>query len=167
MSNTATLLPRVPTLFEVKGREPLQDKHTEIFMKCTMMDMEKQPDELDKKTVERVKDAGLMIILQRLNWGKSKASTACVLLCSILSEGHPGNMVMWAYTINAIYHKTGEMVTTHTLVDYFKYGFPSENAKKAAWGLQKGYTHDLPVDNLLDQPEIWKAERFTDAKTDS
>ena len=71
-------------------------------------------------------------------------------MCSSLSDGIPGKLVMWAFTLYALGDKLDEPVSIKDWAFHFADGVPQERYYVDAWDAQKGYTHGLEMDNLLD-----------------
>jgi hypothetical protein len=64
-----------------------------------------------------------------------------------------GHAVMWAYTLNEIFVKTGQPVTMLSIVDHFPMGFPTEEEYRACWASQK--EEGKPLGNAVDDFSTW------------
>jgi hypothetical protein len=74
-----------------------------------------------------------------------------------LSNGVPGNAVLWAWTCASL-PTTGETSDILIWASAFPTGVPTDQAYRDAWDAQKGRNCGAPsVDNMLDQKEVWTA----------
>lgn len=80
-----------------------------------------------------------------------------LILCAGLSD-RPGIAVLWAYTL--AHMLIGK--DTLTLDDWtmaFPMGIPSMEETHKLWDYQKGFTHNIKKDNLLDDFNYWPKKR--------
>lgn len=67
-----------------------------------------------------------------------------------------GDAVMWCYTLHRMHQANGgKLITLQELANQFPFGFPTEDALHRCWRYQKGSTHGLKIDNLIDQSVFW------------
>ncbi len=65
---------------------------------------------------------------------------------------NPGNAVLWSYALYCIAEENNmREVTLHLWARAFADGVPTDEAYSVAWEQQKGYTHGITLDNLLDR----------------
>lgn len=94
------------------------------------------------------------------------SSFGALMFLSYLSNGNPGNAVMWAYTLKELYRIYKQTVGLDLLsrTKTFGYGMPNSKGLQTTWDLQKGYmlTKEVKqkldgqaVDNLLDLMFPW------------
>ena len=95
------------------------------------------------------------ILLQRLEWTRSvKITIRCAVLIVLLSNGLPGNTVLWAWTLRAIWLKNGRRtVDLHTWLRHFPLVLPSEEEISRVWEAQKD--GKSPNGNRLDNHQVW------------
>ena len=157
-------------LLDCKTR-PMTNDESMAFLNLIMMEMGIQEGKTPADIVTKM-DADLegcmpyQILKRRLEAFKQSLSPTLdvgvlpMVLCSSLCES-PGKAVLWAYTLNEIFAKTGQPVTIRNFVDHFPMGFPTEEAYKKCWDAQKcvrgenGNTTDNAVDNF----ETWSVPK--------
>lgn len=83
------------------------------------------------------------------------ADMSTILFISSLCKT-PGDAVLWAWTLWQLYLKLNTTVTLKIVYEEFPMGFPTEEAGHEIWDNQKGYTHGIEVDNILDNGLIWR-----------
>jgi len=136
-------------------RVSMDKKTTGMLMECIITDMNKQI-EFDEETA---KEHPMMNLLyKRLRWAKVPVSLPLGLFIASISKT-PGVAVMWTYTLKKMHQKYNKMLTTTELSYCFPMGFPTEDAMHEIWQGQKGETHGLKCDNILDSSlEVWGLE---------
>lgn len=68
----------------------------------------------------------------------------------------PGDAVLWCYTLHRLSQSNGgKLITLQELATQFPFGFPTEDARHRCWRYQKGETHALKIDNLIDNSVFW------------
>jgi hypothetical protein len=141
----------------MSDRSPMTQEQSMMFMNLTMMDMNDIiPEEMQRLVNEspicRIADASMK--------GAGVSATVTVMLwMSVISNGSPGNAVLWAYTLCHIAEKEGDKtVTWDHLVRHFPTGFPTETTLRKCWDGQKrraDFAKGLS-DNKMDSPEYWE-----------
>jgi|KBSSwiStaDraftv2_1062776.scaffolds.fasta_scaffold00022_305 hypothetical protein len=67
----------------------------------------------------------------------------------------PGDAVMWCYTLHRLYGQDQELITLTSIANEWPWGFPTEDARHRCWISQKGYSHGVDIDNLIDRGVFW------------
>lgn len=127
---------------------PLLERNAQLLLHLLQAEIVGKDKSLLAKYLEE--DVGCKIIENRLTNQGGRAGPAAILMASALSEGIPGRMVMWAYTLYREFKKKSTPVTLKSLCHTFGSGFPDAKAYQTMWENQKGRTHGVEVDNLLD-----------------
>lgn len=78
----------------------------------------------------------------------AKITYGLAILVIVMSNGSPGNLVMWAYTFHKM--NKGEVLTINDFAHYFPFGVPSERGLSETWESQKD--HGM---NLIDDVKNW------------
>lgn len=148
--------------------EPMSEEESKSFMYLMMTEMGIQkgkikPDFLDKMDADLKDCKGYQILKTRLeSFKKNFSPTLDVgilpqIFCALKSD-RPAVVVMWAYTLNEIFVKTGKPVTMAALTDAFRMGFPTEDELHRVWKAQKvERPAGVPFapDNGVDYFENW------------
>ena len=148
--------------------EPMNEEMSKLFLQLSFTEMSVQSGKAKPDVVtgmdEHLKDSpGYQILKTRLEAFKKNFSPTldigilpqvfCALMCD-----RPGTVVMWAYTLNEIFVKSGQPVTMAALANAFPWGFPTEDEMHKAWEAQKvERPKDVPFapDNGVDYFENW------------
>jgi hypothetical protein len=141
--------------------EPMSKMLCEIWLSFGLAEAVDKHDDLDKQLAERgAKDFCYQVLDQRLKvvGSDTKVSPAVKVICSLLSEGSPGEAVMWAYSLH--YLLVAENLSKITLTDlsnYFPMGFPTKEARHTVWDAQKGYKmiEDGRLDSSYENVDNW------------
>lgn len=158
---------RPPNLTAVpeSERRPMTKAETELFFTLVISEpMQPVPANDLVPSLEQIfvgeflDDLGLQVLLQRLKLTDQLYDPRTVAMASFLID-RPGFAVLWAYTL---YERTRELERPYgfdDLVSDFPMGFPTSDGAAKIWDAQKGWAQDpkVPVDNLLDGGEAWKA----------
>lgn len=149
----------LPCLRDTKAVSPMDKRLSEIFLQATLLEMQEKRNGGIRDFTEE--DASQMGFPGKLLWsrlqiygrGESKISMACVLVSVIQCE-NPGDIVMWAFTLNRLYLEQQRTVTVGDLAEAFPIGFPNAKGREEVWDAQKisnwGVELDDHNDNMLD-----------------
>lgn len=137
--------------------EPMDDATVERFIRATCREQSEtgRPSLLTRQEAELWGDIG------RVFWDRIsivpevQISVPCAIFCCLLSDGRPGDVVMWAYTINRLFRRTRQRVTMTTLAKAFPMGFPTRERRLALWDEQKCHRHGVVGDNMVDRLSTW------------
>jgi hypothetical protein len=80
----------------------------------------------------------------------AKITKGLAVLVVIMSNGNPGNLVMWAYTFHKM--NKGQVLTINDFANEFPMGVPSEEGFSAVWDSQK---NSVNGGNLIDDVKNW------------
>lgn len=154
---------KIEPLYRFSTRQ-MTKKETNILLDLTLAEHSSKIPSLPEITGEGSPDNSLhtmmeimdedfscKVIQNRLREDKLKVSPATVILCSVLAQGIPGRAVAWAYTLYCILQATGKEITLEHFCSIFPSGFPTEEAYTKMWQNQKGFTHDIAADNMLNK----------------
>lgn len=151
---------------------PMTEEQSEMFLRCFFAERDAKQkgvlEPLDEEWASKLGDAG-MIFYKRLAWQPpgspivtvSVPTTAFLLS---LSGGIPGNIVMWAYTMNRYFNEHRKLIDTEDISMAFPWGFPTKEQALEIWDAQKVHKHgDVDAgrpgtDNMVDRPETWMLE---------
>lgn len=142
----------LPTLCGTKC-QPFDKETTNTFLGLLMAEMNQAEVELFNQT--NVENFGTIghILLQRLNLTQGvQVTVRCAVLIAILSNGSPGAVVLWAWTLREIWLKTKQPVDLRAWTDNFPMGVPTQSEVDRIWDAQKGAG---PNGNQLDNALIW------------
>ena len=148
----------VVSLLKIPNRYfmPMTETQSRQFMQCHNLERQYiKPFDAKSQSIKIRSDPFLRIIHDRLTtWGSAEISMAVgIFLLSLVNS--PKSAIMWAYTLNKIYHQNNNrMVTMNDIADLFPLGFPTRKGIRYAWQQQK--STDAPHGNLLDDPKVWK-----------
>lgn len=149
-------MPEVLSYLDAKAVEPMTREQTEFFIRCCIADMDdKAPVRVGEAT--RCGEAGL-VLFGRLNQAGATVPITLPAAAFILflSDGLPGEIVMWAYAANRLYARWRRTISTDELAEAFPNGFPTESERLRLWDAQKGNMHGRKdVGNMVDLPETW------------
>src|SRR5262245_56794777 len=129
----------VKSLLDTKKIEPMSREMTELFLKATMLDMQK-PEPFTEKVAAEMGWLG-KILYSRLQAYGGECTVAVAVIVGMLSKGSPGNVVMYAFTLARISKLTEKIVDTKELSLRFPWGFPTEEGLLEIWDAQKGGVH--------------------------
>ena len=101
-------------------------------------------------------DPGYNIIRSRLEALGFSASPCLIAFLSFISNGIPGRMVMWSYTLACLNSELNKTVTMSEWLGYFCDGIPTDAAYNSVWESQKiKRKTDSSPDNAYDVAEYW------------
>jgi hypothetical protein len=153
---------KLPGLFGCKTRK-MTDNESKLFITLTMMEM-KGGDALQKldKDLHDKEVFSHQVISKRLEYFKATFSPkldigiAPKVWCAMISNS-PGQIVMWAHTLNELFVRLGHKVTMLEWTNTFPMGLPTEEEYGRLWNLQKssGGADILRSDNLIDDFRNW------------
>lgn len=138
---------------------PMNQEKTEMYVKLVMLDQsgyrsfvehfQQHPNDLES--------IGFLanVLFERLKSHKVEVSLPVGLFVT-LNSTTPGEIVLWAYTLHCLQKKNGRPVGMAELSEAFPVGFPVEDAVHDIWDNQKGFVHNVQVDNMLDHAEYWQ-----------
>lgn len=141
-----------PSLLKTKT-QPMDKEQSEMFMRLLMGEMQGKTQPF---TPEQATEFGFLgkVLLSRLDLGQIKISTALALWCIVLSNGSPGGIVQWAWTMRELFLQHGKrMLTVNDWTMAFPMGVPTEEECSRIWDLQK--QEGAPAGNGLDRGEVW------------
>lgn len=151
-------------LLGCKG-EPMSTEMSMIFLNFTMTEMSvgsgKAKPEVVMEIDKKLENYPLYQILKkRLEVFKENFSPNLdvgilpMAFCATISD-RPGSVVMWAYTLNEIFVKTGKPVTMEALTQEFPWGFPNKDEMEKCWDAQKIKRIPGGTDNSVDDFKTW------------
>lgn len=121
----------------------------------TLVVMEEQGINSDVEEKLRL-DPGFNIIKSRLDATGFKASPCLIALLSFISNGIPGRLVMWSYTLACMQSEKNKTITLSLWVEEFDAGIPSDAAYNSVWDSQKiERTSTFSPDNAYDVADHW------------
>lgn len=134
------------------------------FMNLMLIEMDKVNGArtLAKMDADLGDSLGYQILKKRLDVFKAKfnpgldVGIAAQVFCAMVSE-NPAVAVMWAWTLNELWCRTGRQVTLDELTQHFPWGFPTKEAKRGVWEAQKVERKSgmLESDNAVDDFGTW------------
>lgn len=108
--------------------------------------------EFDESFSEELGFLGKVLKSRLSSCSTAKITNGLALLLVFMSNGNPGNIVMWAYTMHVIAKQNeGQMVTIEDFSNEFPMGVPSEEGLSSVWEAQK----DSKGRNLIDKKTNW------------
>ena len=123
------------------AKEPMNDKLSAIFINMLM-------SEGKEINIPELKSQFLyQLIDKRVEHMGLQVSDPAKIFLMFLSEGSPGNAVMYLYAMGA---KT-TAIDMNTVADLFPVGFVPKNKLDALWDCQKAHVNEQAGDNCLDQ----------------
>ena len=147
---------------------PMTKEQSEMFIKCFFADQTaKTKGETFNLSIAEQCGALGQILFYRLDVAKVPVSVGLAIFLMQMSNGSPGELVMWAYTMNRIYDKQRKLLTMDVLSEHFPWGFPHEKERHRLWDAQKVHEHGREfhgTDNMVDLTETWSLS--TDEKSD-
>lgn len=141
-----------PSLLKTKT-QPMDKEQSEMFMRLVLGEIQ---GNIQLFTTEEANEFGFLgkILLRRLDLGQIKISTALALWCIVLSNGSPGVIVQWAWTMRALFIQHDKrIVNVNDWTMAFPMGVPTEDECSRVWDLQK--QEGAPAGNGLDRGEVW------------
>ncbi len=142
----------VKSLLDAKEFRKMTHEEAELFIWATQVDF--KPVEFSEELSKKLGFCA-EVIYKRLRWANTKASQGVCGFLAFVSQGSPGNAVMWCYTLNRLYAKTKRMVTMEDFTYAFPEGFPTEEELSSIWQGQKADKPTQFTDNLLDNLATW------------
>lgn len=125
---------------------PMTKQESEMFI-SVMLNPELDT-QFDEQFANKLGFSGKLLYSRLSEFSKAKITRGLALFVVVLSNGNPGNLVMWTYTIHKMYK--GKVVTIHDFVDQFPFGVPSEEGLSAVWDAQKSPTGANMIDNIAN-----------------
>jgi hypothetical protein len=124
---------------------PMTKDESGIFMAAMLNP--KLKEEFDEAFSEELGFPGKVLYRRLSVFSTAKISKGLALLTVVMSNGSPGNLVMWTYTFHRM--NKGEMISISDFTDVFPFGVPSEEGLSDIWDSQK---HN---GNLIDDVANW------------
>lgn len=162
----------IPSLLDTKAVEPMSEKLTDMFLKCTIMEKQlKEQGKTDYFNAEIAEQTGFagQVFWKRLEYYANVAEkpvpqiTVGAAIIALMQCTNPGSCVMWAFTFNRMFLENGGKPVDMTAIAYaFPIGFPTETGLSEIWDAQKGKNWGEPVDNMLDNATL-----LSDTQSDS
>jgi hypothetical protein len=141
-----------PSLLKTKT-QPMDKEQSSMFMRLMLAEMQGSIEEFGDKQAHEFGFPG-QVLKKRLDLGPIKISTALALWLVLLSEGNPGSIVMWAWTMRELFvQHNHRMLTVNDWTMAFPMGVPTEEERSRIWDLQK--QDGAPAGNGLDRGHIW------------
>jgi len=147
--------------------EPMDDDTSMLFLNLTVAEMAiksgRKPDDTSEMDAKLSDAFHYQVLKKRLEVFKQHFSPTLdvgilpQIFCALISKT-PAEAVMWAFTLNEIFVKTGQPVTIQSLVDEFPYGFPTAMEVERLWDAQKIKRDDKnpwSSDNAVDDFKNW------------
>lgn len=141
-----------PSLLKTKT-QPMDKEQSEMFIRLLMGEMQ---GNVQPFTPEKANEIGFLgkVLLSRLDLGGVKISMFLALWCVVLSNGSPGGVVQWAWTLREMWlAQDKRMVVINDWTMAFPMGVPTEEECSRVWDLQK--QEGAPAGNGLDRGEVW------------
>jgi hypothetical protein len=140
---------------EHKDCAPMSPEEANVFLQASMADNRPVTYDPDGEHREFMQFFTIAVMTKRLP-ERVKVSMPVVLFIGNLMSS-PGDAVMWAYTLTRMFDRKGSLITMSDLATAFPWGFPTDDAKSRIWDDQKGYTHGIKCDNILDSySAVWE-----------
>jgi hypothetical protein len=139
---------------------PMTKEQSDMFIKCFFADQtgKVKGENFNQGIAEQCGALG-QILFYRLDIAKVEMSVGLALFLMHMSGGSPGELVMWAYTMNRIYDKRRKVLTMDVLSEFFPWGFPNEKERHRLWDAQKVHQHGEEfrggTDNMVDRADTW------------
>jgi hypothetical protein len=130
--------------------ESMSEDVSKTYAQAIMLDIQ-SPAEFVEEDADRLGFSG-KVLIDRLKWGDVRISRGLAAIIVTISKGVPGELVMWAFTLNKMYN--GLTLTASDIAVYFPIGFPIEEAREKIWDAQKDV--NAPLGNAVDVKENWK-----------
>jgi hypothetical protein len=175
MSNPADTNPETIVLksflnFREEGDiRPLTNDESQVFMTLLMAEQEaeKEPGGLkpfDRQNMdnnrrpdvlkEMASGFGFRVFAARMHPTTQLSQELFIFLLTTMKS--PGEAVMWCYTLHRMFQAEQKLLTIGDWANEFPMGLPTREAMSKCWDYQKGGTHGLQTDNLIDQGDYWK-----------
>lgn len=160
---------KLPGLFGCKVRQ-MTHEESETFLTLLINELEKQDDYFKFINKQLQDDAVFqyLVMVNRLEAFKQNFSPTLdigipvlVFLSSICDS--PGQIVMWAHTLNEMFVKLGHKVTLSDFAKEFPMGIPIDEEYRRVWDLQKRIPEPGTIggDNLIDDFTQWSLPKVS------
>lgn len=139
-------------------RIPMTEDQSLLFAECVLAEANKPDFLFTEKQAALLGPIGEIFYHRLQVAGPVEITMPLALFLCFMSDGIPGEAVMWAYTMNRMYLRKGSlsMLTIGDLSNAFPWGFPDENERHRLWDAQKGHEHGENCDNMVDQKLTWE-----------
>ncbi len=151
--NTETATKTYPSLLG-GATVPMNREQTQLFMNCSIQEeITKGGSPFTDDIAKKLGPIG-QILYSRIRLADVRITLELAVWCSTLSEGVPGNLVLWAWTLRELSMLyAGRELTIADWTNHFPMGVPTPEEYHRVWRAQK--VSGIP-DNALDKPAIWK-----------
>ena len=130
---------------------PMTVEQSQTFTSCFIHETTTRAA-FDRDTAEKMGPIG-SILFARLAWGDVRVTRELALWCAILSDGVPGKIVLWAWTLRKLYEVChNQQLTISDWTNVFPLGVPTPEEYTRVWDAQK--VQGIP-DNALDNHSNW------------
>lgn len=127
--------------FKELATEPMSRELSMIFITLIQKEHGAPSEEMVKDFSYRVANARAIIMGLKL-------TTGLIMLVTYLSNGNPGNIVMYLFALRIYRGETGKTENDISdLVSICPMGFPSEDSLSVLWDMQKNEDHTNMVDS--------------------
>ena len=141
------------SLLDTKTRRPLTKDESEVFVTLLFAQNPDLKEPLNRALVAKYGDApGSRIMLGRLTTHADGVlpEARLAFLLDLVSEGNPGNLVMWAWTLYRMSKQLGhKLVTLDDFASTFPSGVPDSSAYSEVWAEQKTCGGGNALDHTL------------------
>ena len=147
--------------------EPMNDDISKLFINLTLTEMAissgRQPNNTSDMDAKLADCFPYQVLKKRLEVFKQHFSPSLdisilpQIFCALISD-RPAVAVMWAFTLNEIFVKTGKQVTMQALANHFPLGFPIALELERCWDAQKvkrDKNFPMGSDNAVDDFKNW------------
>lgn len=137
------------SLMDTQNRRVMTNEEAELMLRIMMTP--EMNDQFDEEMSVQLGFVGQVLYKRLVVCSTVKVTKGVALLVAQLSEGNPGNIVMWTYTLHSMM-KDGikHMITMNDFVNVFPHGVPTEAGYHEIWDAQKNGGA-----NMLDDKSNW------------
>ena len=122
-------------------RVPMTRDQTDLFLRCTLAERV-QPEMFNENHANECGAVGQILYHRLQLQGPVEVTLGLAGFIMSLTEGIPGKVVMWAYTLNRMFKKKAESIggplDMEDLAFCFPMGFPIDEEEGRLWDAQKG-----------------------------